>query len=105
MHENRDESLDGIILINNQSNPYNELRLRCGVTVMVRPEVFASCPSALDHLNSDVSYCFRILPNSVRPLVRRTRIWINLTYCYGRCHAPEYVHHTTAHHHEGWLLW
>jgi hypothetical protein len=105
MHDTDDNFLDDIILINNQQNPYNKVRLKCGITLMVRPEVFSSCPSILDHLNSDVSQCLRILPISVRPLVRRTRIWVNHTYCYGRCSQPEYVNHTTAHHHEGWLLW
>jgi hypothetical protein len=95
----------GCILIDNSCHLYHPVRLRCGVTLMCRPEVLVCCPMIMEYLNSDVSKCLQILPVSVRSLVRRTRIWVNLTYCYGRCDQPEYVNHTTAHHHEAWLLW
>ena len=93
------------LTIDNSRNLYIPLRLLCGVQVMCRPEVLRSCPAILQYLNCDLVQCFKILPVSVRALVRRTRIWVNLTYCYGRCDHPEHTNHTTAHHHEAWLIW
>jgi hypothetical protein len=91
--------------IDNSRNTYSPVRLRCGVELMCRPEVLDSCPEILEHLNTDLSQCLEILPISVRALVRRTRVWVNRSYCYGRCDRPEQINHTTAHHHEAWLLW
>ena len=93
------------ILIDNSSNIYIPVRLRCGVQVMCRPEVLGICPVILEHLNADLAQCLQILPVSVRPLVQRTQIWVNFSYCYGRYDQPERINHTTAHHHEAWLLW
>jgi hypothetical protein len=94
------------ILINNAQNIYYPIRLRrCGAILMCRPEVLVQCPTIIQHLQNDISYCIHILPISVRSLIRRTKIWINLTYCYGRYDHPTHVNHTTTHHHAAWLLW
>jgi hypothetical protein len=94
------------ILINNAYNIYYPVQLRrCGVVLMCQPDVLVQCPTIIQHLQNDVLYCLHILPISVRSLIRRTKIWINLSYCYGRYDEPTYVNHTTTHHHEAWLLW
>jgi hypothetical protein len=94
------------MLIDNSHNIYVLVRLRsCNMQAMCRPEVLDECPSILEHLNADLVQCLQLLPVSVRALVRRTRIWVNLSYCYGRYDLPEHINHTTAHHHEAWLLW
>lgn len=101
----QDTGSESSMLIDNSRNTYHPVRLRCGVRAMCRPEVLGSCPSLLEHLNADLVQCLQILPVSVHALVRRTLIWVNLTYCYGRRDRPEHINHTTAHHHEAWLLW
>jgi hypothetical protein len=30
---------------------------------------------------------------------------VNLSYYYGPKKKPFYLNHSTAHHHEGWLIW
>jgi hypothetical protein len=72
---------DGRLLIDNTQTIYHSLRLPCGVPVSCQPAVLGACccPLLLDCLNQDVQECLRILPNSVHALVRRTRIWVNMT--------------------------
>jgi len=92
-------------VIDNSRNIYLPLQLRCGVTVLCRPEAIMHCPQVLQDLNTDLQQCFRIMPWSVHNLIRRTRIWINLNYRYGPYDKPVSLSHSTAHHHEGWLIW
>jgi hypothetical protein len=92
-------------LIDNSVLVYIPMHLRCGVTVLCRPDVLARCPSVLRTINRDVQGCLDILPRSVHALIRRTKIWVNTTFYYGPHDKPRNVNHSTAHHHEGWLLW
>ncbi|KAL7539308.1 LOW QUALITY PROTEIN: hypothetical protein ACHAXR_009172 [Thalassiosira sp. AJA248-18] len=92
-------------LIDNSTRRYSSVRLKCGVTVHVGEHVVGSCPGILEVLNNDLIGCLSVLPPSTRRLVRRTKIWVNRTYSYGPVINPKTVHHTTAHHFPGWLLW
>jgi len=91
--------------IDNSRNVYIPLRLRCGIQIRCRTAVLRDCPQVLSDLEKDLAQCLRILPRSVQPLVRRTRFWVNQSYCFGSHENPKIVNHTTAHHHEAWLLW
>lgn len=93
------------LLIDNARNPYIRVRLRCGVVVMCRPEVFWWCPKVLPMIYSDVCEILALLPPSLAPLIQRTKIWVNHEYSYGPRQNPIHVKHTTAHHHQEWLLW
>jgi hypothetical protein len=93
------------LLIDNSQNVYHPVRLSCGVVLSCRPAVLTQCPSIVKVLERDIQQCLSILPASVSALVRRTRIWVNLTYQYGSVERPQTVNHTTTHHHEAWLLW
>ena len=92
-------------MIENSSLVYIPIRLPCGVVAQCRPEVLSRCPQVLHDLNLDLDQCMTILPRSVHGLVKRTQIWINFSYCYGPKKSPNYLSHSTAHHHEGWLIW
>jgi hypothetical protein len=98
-------------IIDNTQNIYIPIRLPCGIKVMFHQDIFEQ-PKWFKQiqtiLQTDVSYCLRVLPVSVRCLVRRTNIWLNLKNYY--YHDPQtnqtiYVNHTTTHHHVAWLLW
>jgi hypothetical protein len=91
------------LLIDNSSNVYVSFKLNCGVTVCCAPGVQGRCSLALDDLESDLRDCLSLLPKNVHGLVRRTRVWVNESYQYGPISNPLQVHHTTAHHHPGWL--
>lgn len=100
------------VIIDNRQTIYKKIRLDCGITVMCHPDICRQ-QQPLFHqiqtiLHTDVSYCLQILPLSVRSLIRRTNIWVNLQNYY--YHDPQkkhpiYVNHTTTHHHVAWLLW
>lgn len=97
-----------MVVIDNSRTVYVSLKLRItGIKVHCRPDVLnhEDGSKILYFLDRDLRQCLQILPASVRPLVRRTNFWVNQTYCYGSMEAPEVVNHTTAHHHEGWLIW
>ena len=96
---------DTTALIDNSRNIYLRVRLRCGVILMCRPEVFWMCPKVLQVLYSDVCDILALLPPSLRPLLQRTKIFVNHEYAYGLKSKPQRVQHTTAHHHHEWLLW
>jgi len=96
---------DGTALIDNSRNIYLKVRLHYGVILMCRPEVFWLCPQVLQVLYSDVGEILALLPPSLRPLLQRTRIFVNHEYAYGLKSKPHRVQHTTAHHHHEWLLW
>jgi hypothetical protein len=72
---------------------------------MCRPEVLWTCPHILALLHQDVGDILALLPDNLRHLVRRTRIWVNHTYAYGAREKPVVVQHMTTHHHHAWLLW
>lgn len=93
------------LLIDNSCNPYWPIRLRCGVVVMCRPEVFWWCPQVLPILNADLREILALLPANIHPLIQRTKIWVNHQYRYGHREQPTVVQHTAAHHHYDWLLW
>jgi hypothetical protein len=97
--------VDSAALIDNSRNIYIPIQLGCGITVMCRPEVLTRCPLILKDLNSDLGQCLSILPRSVRHLVRRTQVWVNLSYSYGPRDRPLVLNHSVAHHHEAWLFW
>jgi hypothetical protein len=92
-------------LIDNSRNLYIPIKLSCGVRVLCRPEVLRQCPLVIHDLNADLYECLKILPPSVHALVRRTQVWVNATYSYGPRRKPMVLNHSTAHHHEAWLLW
>jgi len=92
------------IMIDNSNLTYIPMYLSCGVTVNCRPDVLVRCPQILRDIDLDVKQCLSILPRSTHNLVRRTNIWVNTTYYYGPCMKPQNVNHSTAHHHQAWLL-
>mmetsp|Transcript_24745 Transcript_24745/g.36958 ORF Transcript_24745/g.36958 Transcript_24745/m.36958 type:complete len:381 (-) Transcript_24745:1256-2398(-) len=93
-----------IIMIDNSQNVYIPFHLKCGVTTRCSLEVFDECPEILDIIEDDIHNCLRTLPSSVHELVRRTNIWINVTYSYGRLDNPKELKHTNTHHYEKWLV-
>ena len=101
------------VRIENRQTIYIPIQLDCGITVMCHPDIFNPRQQCFHHirtiLQTDVSYCLQILPGSVRSLVRRTNIWLNVqNYCYSydpQTKQPIYVNHITTHHHVAWLLW
>jgi len=92
-------------MIDNSRINYLPIKLRCGVIAMIRTNVMVCCPSVLQCLNKDLLQCLEIMPVSVRALILRTRIWVNLSYSYGPRDNLRLLKHTTAHHHDAWLLW
>lgn len=92
-------------MIDNRFVNYLAIKLRCGVIAMCRTNVLTLCQSALKDLNADFTRCLEIVPNSVRAFIKRTRIWVNLSYTYGPSDNPRLLRHTTAHHHHAWLVW
>ena len=93
-------------LIDNSRTIYVRIRLRCcGVIVMCRPEVLWRCPQVLHVLYADVCAILALLPANLRPLLLRTKIWVNHQYAYGLKIKPTVVRHSTAHYHHEWLLW
>jgi hypothetical protein len=92
-------------LIDNSRNIYIPIQLGCGIRVLCRPDVLTRCPLILKDLNTDLFQCLSILPRSVHHLVRRTQIWVNLSYSYGLRDRPVVLNHSAAHHHEAWLFW
>lgn len=91
--------------VDNSLLNYVAITLRCGVVAMCRTNVLTTCPSVLQDLNRDLSQCLEFLPWSVHSFIRRTRIWVNITYSYGPKNNPTFLSHSTAHHHEAWLIW
>mmetsp|Transcript_31877 Transcript_31877/g.52573 ORF Transcript_31877/g.52573 Transcript_31877/m.52573 type:complete len:365 (-) Transcript_31877:804-1898(-) len=91
-------------MIDNSNLTYLPMHLVCGVTVYCRPDVLTRCPQILRDLDLDVRQCLTILPRSTHKLIKRTNIWVNTTYYYGPCSKPKNVNHSTAHHHEAWLM-
>jgi len=89
--------------IDNRHHQYIPIRLKNGITLQCRPEIFQSCPAIIDTLHQDLNDCLRILPRSVHALVRRINIWVNDTYIYGAVDDPRVLKHTAAHHHWQWL--
>ena len=92
-------------MIDNSLNVYIPFRLKCGITAQCRLEVFDTFPEILDVIEEDVFNCIRALPPSVHDLVRRTNVWINVSYVYGPLDRPKELKHTTTHHYERWLIW
>jgi hypothetical protein len=90
--------------IDNTTLMYLPIKLRCGVIIKCQPNVLVFCREVLVDLNDDITQCLACLPPSVRPLLRRTTIWVNLNYSYGPINNPKHVKHTTTHHHSGWLV-
>ena len=90
--------------VDNSNLTYRPMHLSCGVTVYCRPDVLTRCPHILRDLDLDVTECLTLLPKSTHNLVRRTNIWVNTTYYYGPSINPNNVNHSTAHHHEAWLI-
>ena len=94
------------LMIDNSNLLYLTIPLQCGVTVKCRPQVLWDCPGVLSDLQNDLHQCFQILPRSVHWLIRsKFAVWVNRTFAYGPPDRPKRVSHSTAHHHEGWLLW
>jgi len=91
-------------MIDNRHLVYFPIYLRKSrVTLQCRPDVLTDCPQVLRFIESDLCQCLELLPRSVHPLVRRTRIWIHTSYCYGRIDRPNHVGHSTVHHTKTWL--
>ena len=94
----------GSLPIDNTTLVYIPVRLPCGVETCCAPEVLSHCPMVLRSLQTDLVQILRILPWSVHSLVKRTKIWVNANYAYGLRDNPRVLRHSTAHHHEGWLI-
>ena len=92
-------------MIDNRFINYVAIKLRCGVIAMCRVNVLTLCPGVLKDLNCDLTQCLQVMPNSVHAFIKRTRIWVNLSYSYGPSDDPRLLRHTTAHHHHSWLIW
>ncbi|CAB9524751.1 Transmembrane amino acid transporter protein [Seminavis robusta] len=92
-------------MIDNSRINYVPIKLRCGVVAMCRTNVLILCRSVLKALNEDIKQCLELFPSSVHAFIKRTRIWINLTYSYGQRDNPRLLKHTTAHHAVWWLNW
>jgi hypothetical protein len=96
---------DSTHLIDNSKNHYVPIKLNCGVKLCCSPRVLSQCSGVLCQLEADLKQCLQILPKSTHGLIRRTVIWVNVSYNYGPREHPIPLNHLTAHHHEGWLLW
>ena len=92
-------------MIDNSRINYVAIKLRCGVIAMCRTNILTCCISVLRSINKDVLQCLEMMPCSVHALIRRTKIWVNVSYSYGPKKTPRLLRHTTAHHHDAWLLW
>jgi hypothetical protein len=92
-------------MIDNSRINYVPIKLRCGVTAMCRTNVLILCPFVLQCLHKDILQCLEIMPRSVHALIKRTRIWVNVSYSYGQRDNPRLLRHTTAHHADWWLIW
>lgn len=90
--------------IDNTTLTYLPIKLRCGATIKCQPNVLVHCRDVLADLSDDISLCLAAVPPSIRPLLLRTTIWVNLHYSYGPISQPRQVKHTTTHHHSGWLV-
>lgn len=90
-------------LIDNRSITYFPYKLKCGVVLHVSGDVFHHCPEVFSALEHDISDCLSILPRSIHKLIRRTRVWLNMSYAYGSIHHPKVLNHSTTHHCEKWL--
>lgn len=93
-----------ILYIDNTRRTYVPITLTSGNTVHCSPEVLSSCPMILRSIQTDLLEILRILPWSVHSLVKRTNIWVNLSYSYGTQDDPHILRHSTAHHERGWLV-
>ena len=91
--------------VDNSRLNYVDVPLRCGCIAMCRTNVLTTCPSVLQDLNRDLTQCLEMTPRSVHNFIKRTKIWVNLTYSYGPQDNPRFLSHTTAHHGKEWLLW
>ena len=92
-------------MIDNSNIVYWSIPLPCGFLIKVRPNVLWECPGVLHDLQQDLQQCLQLLPKSVHALVKQFTIWVNGTFVYGPVCKPKVVKHSTAHHHEGWLIW
>ncbi len=92
-------------IIDNSRNVYIPFHLKCGLTAQCSLDVFEQCPTILDIIEEDAYNCLRVLPSSVHDLVRRTKIWINVSYVYGHCSQPKVLKHMNTHHYVQWLEW
>ena len=90
--------------IDNAQLTYSSIRLPCDVEVMVAPDVLSQHPMVLRTLQVDLTQCLKVLPYSVHPLIKRTKIWVNLSYVYGTRGRQKCLKHSTFHHEEGWLV-
>ena len=90
--------------IDNSRISYVPITLTTGNTVHCAPDVLSSCPMILRSIQTDLLEILNILPWSVHALVKRTNIWVNLSYSYGTQDEPHVLRHSTAHHEEGWLV-
>ena len=91
--------------IDNTNKTYIPFRFKCGLKAYCTLDVYEQCPTILQILENDVNHCLRILPFSVHDLIRRTKLWINVTYVYGDIDHPKVLKHMNTHHYERWLHW
>lgn len=90
--------------IDNTRRTYVPITVASGNTIHCAPDVLAHCPMILRSIQTDILGILNILPRSVHALVKRTNIWVNLSYSYGTQDDPNVLRHSTAHHEEGWLV-
>jgi len=92
-------------MIDNSKNIYIPFHLKCGIIAHCNMEIFHTHPDILTTMEDDVRNCIKVLPRSVHDLIRRTAIWMNVSYVYGSLENPKVLKHTTTHHSEQWLIW
>lgn len=84
---------------------YIPFHFKCGVTAQCNLEVFDKFPEILEILENDCANCLRILPKNCHDLIRRTNLWINVSYMYHDLEMEEReFKHATTHHFEEWLI-
>jgi len=98
------KSVTPSIKIDNSRNIYIPFWLSCGVQIYCRFNVLMECPKILYILDSDLRNCLKVLPLSVRKLILRIKIWVNLRYECGDVQKPNLYKHCTTHHTKEWLL-
>ena len=90
-------------LVDNSHHVYRELKLSNGIIILFRDNIPQHCPEVFSILEEDITQSLKLLPRSVHPLVKRTRIWVNASYLTGQAKSPVSVNHLISHHHVEWL--
>mmetsp|Transcript_15849 Transcript_15849/g.18416 ORF Transcript_15849/g.18416 Transcript_15849/m.18416 type:complete len:341 (+) Transcript_15849:91-1113(+) len=90
--------------MDNTQNIYVPFHLKCGINAHCSLDVFNQCPEILEIVEEDMFAILRVLPPSLHKLIKKTNIWINVTYVYGSFDNPKVMKHTVTHHFQEWLM-